>query len=363
MCGIFGYAGKQNAVKIAIDGLKRLEYRGYDSAGIAGVKDGKLFVCKEVGKVAVLEQELKKSEIQLDVAIAHTRWATHGKPSEINAHPHFDSKRSLAVVHNGIIENHDALRQHLREQGYVFQTDTDTEVIAHLVSSFYQGDFLNAVQKAVPMLEGSFALALVHQDYPGRIIAAAHESPLVIGIGNEEAFVSSDSHAFLSHTREVVFLSDSEIAVVASNKLEIFNTSFQQINKEPEFLSMEAEEISKKGYAHFTLKEINEQPQAIRNALLSRYVEDYGTAVFEELTFDVSELLSIQRIMVLACGTSWHAGCIASYMIEDMARIPVQVEISSEFRYKNPIVPAGTFVIACQPVRRNGRYDCSFKRT
>lgn len=346
MCGIFGYVGKKNSVKIAIEGLKRLEYRGYDSAGIAGVKSGHLFACKEVGKVAILEKELEKNDLSLDVAIAHTRWATHGKPSELNAHPHFDAKHSLALVHNGIVENHETLRQHLIQKGVKFESETDTEVVAHLISSFYEGDVLKAVQKAVPLLEGSFAIALVHRDFPDQIVAVAHESPLVIGIGAEEAFISSDSHAFLSHTREVVFLSNSEIAVISPKKLEIFNTSLQQVKKEPEFLSIEAEEISKKGYEHYTLKEINEQPQAIRNALLSRYLEDYGTAVFEELTFDVNELLSIQRIMILACGTSWHAGCVASYLIEDMARIPVQVEISSEFRYKNPIVPPGTFVVA-----------------
>ncbi|CCB91839.1 glucosamine--fructose-6-phosphate aminotransferase [isomerizing] [Waddlia chondrophila 2032/99] len=346
MCGIFGYVGKKNSVKIAIEGLKRLEYRGYDSAGIAGVSSGQLFACKEVGKVAILETIVEKADISLDAAIAHTRWATHGKPSGLNAHPHLDTLHSLAVVHNGIVENHDTLRRHLMQQGVAFESETDTEVIAHLVSSFYEGDLLKAVKETIPLLEGSFAIALVHKDYPDQIIAVAHESPLVIGIGEDEAFISSDSHAFISHTREVVFLSNSEIAVVTPNKLEIFNTSLQQIQKEREILSIEAEEISKKGYQHYTLKEINEQPQSIRNALLSRYFEDYGTAVFEELTFDVNELLSIQRVLILACGTSWHAGCVGSYLIEDMARIPVQVEISSEFRYKNPIVPPGTFVVA-----------------
>ncbi|ADI37788.1 glutamine--fructose-6-phosphate transaminase (isomerizing) [Waddlia chondrophila] len=346
MCGIFGYVGKKNSVKIAIEGLKRLEYRGYDSAGIAGVSSGQLFACKEVGKVAILETIVEKADISLDAAIAHTRWATHGKPSGLNAHPHLDTLHSLAVVHNGIVENHDTLRRHLMQQGVAFESETDTEVIAHLVSSFYEGDLLKAVKETIPLLEGSFAIALVHKDYPDQIIAVAHESPLVIGIGEDEAFISSDSHAFISHTREVVFLSNSEIAVVTPDKLEIFNTSLQQIQKEREILSIEAEEISKKGYQHYTLKEINEQPQSIRNALLSRYFEDYGTAVFEELTFDVNELLSIQRVLILACGTSWHAGCVGSYLIEDMARIPVQVEISSEFRYKNPIVPPGTFVVA-----------------
>jgi glutamine---fructose-6-phosphate transaminase (isomerizing) len=346
MCGIFGYIGKKNSVNVVIEGLKRLEYRGYDSAGIAGSKDGKLYSCKEVGKVSFLETELERTQLSLDVAIGHTRWATHGKPSELNAHPHFDALRTLSLVHNGIVENHEALRQHLIQKGITFQSETDTEVIAHLIGVHYHGDILKAVQTVIPLLEGSFAIAIIHRDYPDQIIAVAHESPLVIGIGADEAFISSDSHAFLAHTREVVFLSNSEIAVIRPDKLEIFNTSLEQIRKEHEFLSIEAEEISKKGYEHYTLKEINEQSQAIRNALLSRYLEDYGTAVFEELSFDVNELLSIQRILILACGTSWHAGCVASYLIEDMARIPVQVEISSEFRYKNPIVPSGTFVIA-----------------
>lgn len=346
MCGIFGYVGKKNSVEIVINGLKRLEYRGYDSAGIVGIKDGQLLSCKEVGKVAILEKEVVDSKLSLDVAVAHTRWATHGKPSKLNAHPHCDSKHALAIVHNGIIENHEMLRRHLQHEGVIFESETDSEVIAHLIGSLYEGDILKAVQKAVPLLEGSFAIALVHRDFPNQIIAIAHESPLVIGVGSNEVFISSDSHAFLSHTREVVFLSDAEIAVVSPEKMEVFNTSSEQIIKKPETLTMEAEYVSKMGYEHFTLKEINEQPQSIRNAILSRYLEDYGTAVFEELSFDVSELLSIQRIIILACGTSWHAGCVASYIIENMARIPVQAEISSEFRYKNPIVPPGTFVIA-----------------
>ncbi len=346
MCGIFGYLGKKNAVDMVIAGLKRLEYRGYDSAGMAGLKDGKLLFCKELGKVASLEKEVKATHLSLDIAIAHTRWATHGKPSNANAHPHFDPARTLALVHNGIIENHEGLREQLKKEGNVFKSETDTEVVAHLIGKFYEGDLIEAVQKTVPLLKGSFAFALVHQDYPDQIIAVAHESPLVIGIGQDEAFISSDSHAFLSHTREVVFLSSEEIAIVRPQKLEIFNASRKQVQKETERLLHEVEESSKKGYAHYTLKEIHEQPQTMRNALLSRYLEDYGIAVFEEMAFDVNELLSVQRILILACGTSWHAGYVGAYMIEDMARIPVQAEISSEFRYKNPIVPPGTFAIA-----------------
>lgn len=346
MCGIFGYVGKKNSVKTVLNGLKRLEYRGYDSAGIAGVKNGELLSCKEVGKVAVLEKLVKDRGIQLDIAIAHTRWATHGIPSEANAHPHFDTAKHVALVHNGIIENHDVLKRALQSEGIVFRSDTDTEVVAQLIGKHYTGDILKAVQTVVPMLRGSFAIALLHKDFPDQIIAIAHESPLVIGVGKDEAFISSDPHAFADDTREVVFLGNAEIAVVSADKLEIFNASQEQIQKNTETLTLEASKISKGDYEHYTLKEIHEQPQALRNALLSRYLEDYGTAVFEELSFDVSELLSVQRILILACGTSWHAGYVASYMIEEMARIPVEVEISSEFRYKNPIVPAGTLVIA-----------------
>ncbi len=346
MCGIFGYIGKKNPVKMVMNGLKRLEYRGYDSAGIAGLKDGKIYYCKEVGKVSILEQTVEEAHLDLDVAIAQTRWATHGKPSQVNAHPHFDSQHMLALVHNGIIENYESLRHQLKEKGVKFVSETDTEVIAQLIGSCYQGDILKATQEVVPLLQGAYAFALVHRDHPGLIIAVAHKAPLVIGIGAQEAFVSSDSNAFAAHTREVVFLENGEIAVVRADHLEIYDSSMAMITKQTELLSEHAEDVSKGIYEHYTLKEIHEQPQAIRNALLSRFIDDYGTAVFEELHFSMNELLAVQRIMILAAGTSWHAGFVASYMIEDLARIPVQVEISSEFRYKNPVVPPDTLPIA-----------------
>lgn len=346
MCGIFGYIGSQDAVKMTLGGLKKLEYRGYDSAGIAGVRDGKIYHCKEVGKVSVLEKEVEEADLSLNLAIAQTRWATHGKPNKINAHPHFDQKQSLALVHNGIIENHDALRKGLLSQGIKCISQTDTEVVAHLIGSLYDGDILKAVQQAIPLLKGAFAIALIHRDFPDRIIAVAHESPLIIGIGSNEAFISSDSNAFSAHTREVVFLANAEIAVVKADKLEIYDSSQEQISKHSEFLAAIAEDASKGSYEHYTLKEIHEQPQTIQRALLSRCVDEFGTAEFEELNVDVNEFLSVERILILACGTSWHAGCLASYLFEDKARIPVQVEISSEFRYKNPVIPHGTLVIA-----------------
>lgn len=345
MCGIFGYIGPKNSVKTAMDGLKKLAYRGYDSAGIAGVKDGKIVYCKEVGKVSILEKEVEKTHLDLDLAISQTRWATHGKVTQNNAHPHFDSSHSIALVHNGIIENFEILKKQLQEKGIKFVSDTDTEVIAHLISTNYQGDILKAVQKALPQLKGSFAFALIHKDFPDRILAVAHEAPLVVGIGDHEAFISSDANAFAFHTRQAIYLSNSEIAVVKADGQEVYNAD-TQINKQSFTLREDIEDISKGSYEHYTLKEIYEQPQAIRNALLSRFLPEYGTAIFEELNFNTTDLMTTERILILACGTSWHAGYVGAYMIEDRARIPVQVEISSEFRYKNPIVLPGTFVIA-----------------
>ncbi len=346
MCGIFGYIGSQDAVKMAIDGLKKLEYRGYDSAGIACINGNEIQYAKEVGKVAVLEKEVSKAKFKSHVAISQTRWATHGKPTKVNAHPHFNSDYSLALVHNGIIENHDGLRRSLQNQGIEFVSDTDTEVVAHLISSFYEGDILKAIQKALPLLKGSFAIALIHRDFPDRILAIAHDCPLVIGIGKNETFVSSDANAFASYTREVAYLENGEIAILAPGQLEILDASLTHVDKKHEKLTFEVEDFGKGKFTHYTLKEIHEQPQTIRNALYLRYIEEYGTATFDGLNLDLNELLAIQRILILACGTSLHAGYLAGYMIEDKARIPVQVEISSEFRYKNPIVAPGTFVIA-----------------
>lgn len=345
MCGIFGYVGSRNPINVAIDGLKRLEYRGYDSAGLAAVQNNQIVFCKEVGKVSVLEAEVKKHKWEVPAAIAQTRWATHGKVTKANAHPQFNMDRSLAIVHNGIIENHDILRKQLKEKGVKFDSDTDTEVIAHLISSHYKGDILAAVQKTVTLLKGAYAVALVHRDYPEQIVAIAHEAPLVIGIGCHEAFISSDPHAFAFYTRQVIYLSDSEIAIIKADSQQVYSIE-EPIDKETHVLNHEFNEVSKGSFEHYTLKEIYEQPQTIRSALLSRFHAEYGTAIFEELTFADHDLLEVERILILGCGTSWHAGYVAAYMLEELARIPVQVEISSEFRYKNPIVPPGTFVIA-----------------
>lgn len=344
MCGIYGYLGERNGVKIALDGLKRLEYRGYDSAGLAGIDNDKIKCFKEVGKIPVLEQAI--GDFSSSIVIAHTRWATHGKLTKANAHPHLDEKASCAVVHNGIIENYQALRDRLKLEGVKFVSDTDTEVIPHLIARIYEGDFLRAVQQTLLLLQGSFAIAVIHKDHPDQMIVAANGSPLVIGIGAQETFISSDPNALINHTREVIYLSDGEIALIKLDTVEIFDEGMVQISKKTEQLLHDVEEVSKGKFEHFTLKEIFEQPQTIKNAMLSRFFEDYGTVELEGLNLTVNELISINRILIIACGTSWHAGCVAAYMLEDRARIPTQVEISSEFRYKNPIVPEGTLIIA-----------------
>ncbi|MBS0621391.1 MAG: glutamine--fructose-6-phosphate transaminase (isomerizing) [Verrucomicrobia bacterium] len=347
MCGIFGYVGhrRHRGAQLCLKGLKNLEYRGYDSAGLAGFgEDGQLHVCKVVGKVAILEEEVNRTHLQLDTTIAHTRWATHGVPSEINAHPHTDQANSLAVVHNGIIENYEEIKAGLQEKGVVFVSDTDTEVIAALVSDLYQGDLLLATQMAMVQLKGAFAIAIVHQNHPQEIVVAARHCPLAIGVGDGEIFIASDTHAFLAHTSEVLFLADGEVARVQADTAEVFSEAAVPLFRKTQTFQGSATEISKGDFEHFMLKEIYEQPQAIRNALLSRYLEESGNASLEGL--DLMDLLAVRRILILGCGTSWHAGYIASYTIEDLARIPCQIEMASEFRYKNPIVEEGTLVLA-----------------
>ena len=345
MCGIFGYIGDEDVLKTTLDGLKKLEYRGYDSAGIAGFEKGKLVHFKEVGKISNVEQALNRSSWDLNLAISHTRWATHGKPSKQNAHPHFDEKKQLAVVHNGIIENHDALKKVLKSKGHTFHTETDTEVIAQLISSLYENDIIQAVRLALPLLHGTFAICLIHQDFPDQIIAYAKDAPLCIGLGNHESFVSSDPNAFNARVKEVIYLQEKEIAVIQKDSVEILDENNVKIDKKTEEIVCRIEAVSKGDYQHFTLKEIFEQPQTIRNVIFDRYIKEYGTASLE-LDFDVNELANVERILILGCGSSYHAGLVGSLLLQDMARIPVTVEISSEFRYSNPIISPGTFVIA-----------------
>jgi len=348
MCGIFGYIGPEDSAQICIEGLKKLEYRGYDSAGLAGISCGRLEYCKQVGKIHALEQAWTASPTHLGLAIAHTRWATHGKPSKENAHPHFDQSRQLAVVHNGILENHNALREMLKSQGTNFETDTDTEVIAQLIAHFYEGDLLAALQKALSLMNGFWGLAVIHKDHPDFIAAAARENPLAIAqsASRHEAFLSSDPNAFHHPDLDVTFLKNDEIALIRSDRVDVFDPSRAPIIKTTERLDLDVHHRSKNGYDHYMLKEIFEQPQTIQQALHNRFIEEFGTVEFESLTFSPQELQAVKRILLLACGTSWHAGCIAASLLEEKARIPTQAEIASEFRYKNPILSEDTLVIA-----------------
>ncbi|NGX61912.1 MAG: Glutamine--fructose-6-phosphate aminotransferase [isomerizing] [Chlamydiae bacterium] len=346
MCGIFGYLGEQDAVSLVLEGLKKLEYRGYDSAGVALIQNGELLSHKEVGKVSVLDAKIAEKGWKSGLAIAHTRWATHGKPTQINAHPQFDTASRCAVVHNGIIENHEAVRRLLQKRGVSFQSDTDTEVISQLIGFLNKGNFLRAVQRALPLLQGAFAIAVIHQDAPEEIICAAKESPLAIGVGEGEMFVASDAQAFLKYTRQAIYLHSSELALITKKGVQAFNARLAPIEKESENLDHDAEEVTKGAYQHYMLKEIYEQPQTLQNALLSRFSEEYGSAILDGLKLSEEELFKIKRIVILACGTSLHAGLTATYLFEEKARIPVEVEISSEFRYKNPIVQENTLAIA-----------------
>ena len=345
MCGIFGYIGPEEASGKVLQGLHKLEYRGYDSAGLAGFSNDKIICCKSEGKVRQLELLVQEETLELQTAIAHTRWATHGKPTTVNAHPHLDSGETLAVVHNGIIENFDSLKAMLIEQGVCFASDTDTEVISHLIATHYQGDLLDALKQVLPLLQGAFALAIIHKNHPNKIFAVATESPLAVGVAEGEAYISSDTLALQSVAKEVIHLHNREIAVVQSDQLETFDASMSRIIKSPELLASISEEACKGDYEHFTLKEIHEQPRSIKAALASRFSDEYGTALLDGLNMPVEELLNVKRILILACGTSWHAGLLGGYMLEDQARIPVQVEVSSEYRYRNPIVLPGTLVI------------------
>ena len=346
MCGIFGYIGPEDSAQICLEGLKKLEYRGYDSAGLVGISNQQLKYWKEVGKVRVLEQAWAQNPEPLSLAIAHTRWATHGKPTRENAHPHFDQHNRVAVVHNGIIENHRALRDLLKSHDVQFSSETDTEVIAQLIAHFYEGDIAAATQKAISLMQGFWGIAVVHQDHPDQIIASSRENPLVIAFKAGESFLSSDPNAFHSSDLDVLFLRNDELAVIQAGRVEVFDPTSSQIDKIPEKLIHDHQIRSKGPFEHFMLKEIFEQPQTLQQALHNRFIEEFGTVEFEHFNLSPQDLQSIRRILILGCGTSWHAGCIAASLFEDKARIPSHAEIASEYRYKNPVVSENTLVIA-----------------
>ncbi len=342
MCGIFGYVGPGNPAAICLSGLKQLEYRGYDSAGLAGILEGKIVACKEVGKLHMLEKALPSHATPLSLAIAHTRWATHGEPTRENAHPHFDELQSIAIVHNGIIENHLELKAMLESAGKTFYSDTDTEVVAQLISYHYQGDFLEAVRTAFSKLKGSWGIALIHKDHPHQIIAAAKENPIVVGFNSRtsEAFVSSDVNALQDPELEILFLGDEEIALITPGQVTVMGKTTGPIAKPVQRLDVESARVSKNGYPHFMLKEIFEQPETLHQTFHNRL------SGLDELTLSPAYLKGIERIVILACGTSWHSGQIAASFLEQYTHLPVHTEIASEFRYRNPSLSEKTLVIA-----------------
>jgi len=348
MCGIVGYVGPRQALPILIDGLKRLEYRGYDSAGVVLSQNGILVAEKYAGKIKCLEENLQGKTFDSTHGIAHTRWATHGEPTDLNAHPHFDCKREIAVVHNGIIENYRALREYLVKQGHHLITDTDTEILVHLIEEYYNGDLTEAVRMALSQVDGTYGIAVMTSREPNKIVAARQGSPLVIGHGDHENFVASDVSAILAYTKRAVYLEEGEVVTVTPDYYEI--TSRDNIPRTPrvEEISWTLDQIEKGGYTHFMLKEIHEQPMTLKNAIRGRLNYDDGMPRLNGLNLQYDELRRIDRIIITACGTSWHSALIGEYMIEEMARVPVEVEYASEFRYRLPIVEDGTllFVIS-----------------
>jgi glucosamine--fructose-6-phosphate aminotransferase (isomerizing) len=345
MCGIVGYIGPRPAAGLLLEGLKRLEYRGYDSSGIAIVNGKGLQIAKAAGKISALEQQLNGDLPAGTVGIAHTRWATHGAPTTPNAHPHTDQSGRIAVIHNGIIENASAIRKALEQRGHGFKSETDTEVLAHLVGEFYRGNLEDAVAAALRDVDGAYGLAFVSADEPGVLVAARKGSPLLVGVGEHEWFVASDASPLLQHTRSVIYLDDGEMAVLSRDGYRIRNLETANIEKPVNQIEWDLATIERGGYAHFMLKEICEQPESLRNTLRGHLLEDEGTARVTGINLSDDELKQIERIIITACGTSWHSGLIGEYMLEEMARIPVEVEYASEFRYRNPVVGARTLVI------------------
>ncbi len=345
MCGIVGYVGAKNATPFLIEGLTKLEYRGYDSAGIAVFDGEKIDVEKSVGRLVSLKEKISGHEPQGVIGIGHTRWATHGRPSDRNSHPHTDCSGDFVVVHNGIIENYMALKEDLLKKGHVFKSETDTEVIAHLLEELYKGDFEAAVREVLTYINGSYSLVFMSKNDPDRLICTKQDNPLVIGLGDGENFIASDIPAIIARTRRTYIINDGEVAVVKKDSIWITNREGQPVTKKVFEVNWNAEAAEKGGYEHFMLKEIHEQPKAIRDTISPRLSKDNDAVVLDELKWNEDYLNSFQKIFIVACGTAYHAGLVGKYYIEKLVRIPVEVDLASEFRYRSPIIDDNTLTI------------------
>jgi glucosamine--fructose-6-phosphate aminotransferase (isomerizing) len=347
MCGIIGYVGPRPTVEVLIDGLKRLEYRGYDSAGLAVVRDGTLHLLRSEGKLQNLERQLTGADLDGTYGVGHTRWATHGRPNEENAHPHRDCSGTLVVVHNGIVENYLELKGRLAAEGHHFVTETDTEVIAHLLEKHWKTSLEQAVADALKEIEGVFAFAALSAKDPDKVVAARNGPPLVVGLGEDgkEAFIASDVPAFLAHSRKAVFLDDGEIAVIGPGTLRLIDREGREQHREPTRITWDPVQVEKQGFKHFMLKEIYEQPRTIRDTLLGRYSLDSGTVHLEELGLEDNFLTSLEKITIIACGTSWHAALVGKFLMEALVRLPVQVDVASEFRYRSFVLGKNDLVV------------------
>ncbi len=344
MCGIVGYVGKRPAAPILLDGLGRLEYRGYDSAGIAICDSGNIQMKKAKGRLKVLSELTHDGEIFPGrLGIGHTRWATHGEPSDVNAHPHFNADNSIVVVHNGIIENYLKLKKKLTDKGYQFLSDTDTEVIAHLLDYYYNGNPMQAIIKIMHRMEGSYALGIMFKDHPEELYAVRKDSPLIVGHAKDGCIIASDVPAVLKYTRDVYFIENEEIVCMKQDSMEFFNVDEEPVEKQPVHIEWDVDAAEKGGYEHFMLKEMYEQPKAITDTFSPRLKGN--KIVIEELAMSDEEILNIRKIMIVACGSAYHAGVTGKYVLEGMARIPVEVDLASEYRYRNPLIEEGTLTI------------------
>jgi glucosamine--fructose-6-phosphate aminotransferase (isomerizing) len=345
MCGIIGYIGNNKAVPILMEALKRLEYRGYDSAGFCTINEDNILIEKDIGKIQEVENKVNLNGLNGQVGLSHCRWATTGSVTKENAHPHTDCKNMISIVHNGIIENFSELKEKLIEKGHKFKSSTDTEVIAHLIEDNYSGDIEGATREALKQIDGSYALGVICSKEPQKLIAARNESPLIIGLGKDENFIASDVPAILKYTNKVIYLENNEIAILEKNDYLIKNIDGNKIDKKINIIDWDSELAEKSGYEHFMLKEIHEQPRAITETLNGR-IKEGKVELKEELNFNEDELKNIDRIIIVACGTSWHSALLGEFMLEELAKIPVEVEYASEFRYRNPIINENTLVIA-----------------